>query len=84
MRRMEACTLHLAGAQIEPPQIGLAKVAIGEIHVGGVQPTQIEAAKIAAAQVASLTGLAAPIEFLAATFAQQQIEGIGRFTGFSV
>ena len=71
MRRMEACTLHLAGAQIEPPQIGLAKVAVGEIDVRRVQPAQIQAAKIAATKVASLASLPAPIELLATTFAQQ-------------
>jgi len=68
---METRALHLAGTQIEPPQIGLAKVAVGEIHVRRVQPAQIQAAKVAATKVAGLAGLSAPIELLATAFAQQ-------------
>ncbi len=57
---MEARTFHSAAAQVKPAQIGLAKVAVGKIDIGDVH----------AAKVARLTGLTAPIELLAATFAQ--------------
>jgi len=45
-------------------------VAVGKIDIGNVHAAQIDAAKVATAKVARLAGLTAPIEFLAATFAQ--------------
>lgn len=80
---MEARTFHSAATQVEPAQIGLAKVAVGKIDIGDVHAAQIDAAKVATAKVAHLAGLTAPTEFLAATFAQQQVQGIGRFAWFS-
>ena len=67
---MEARTFHSAAAQVEPAQIGLAKVAVRKVDIGDVHAAQIDAAKVAPAKVARLTGFTAPIEFLAATFAQ--------------
>jgi hypothetical protein len=67
---MEARTFQSAAAQVESAQIGLAKVAVGKIDIGDVHAAQIDAAKVAPAKVAHLAGLIAPIEFLAATFAQ--------------
>jgi hypothetical protein len=77
VRRVEARSLHRAGAQVKPPQIGLAKVKVGEIDACDVYSAKVKAAKIAATQVACLAGFPAPIEFLGATFAQQQVERIG-------
>jgi hypothetical protein len=70
MCRMEAHTFQSAAAQVEPAQIGLPKVAVGKIDISDVHAAQIDAAKVATAKVARLAGLSAPIEFLAATFAQ--------------
>src|SRR3982074_863879 len=81
---VEACALQPATAQVESTQIGLAKVAVRKVGVRDVYLAQIEAAEIAAAQIALLAGLLATIEFLAASFAQQQVERIGWFTGVNV
>src|SRR5580704_17210356 len=80
---MEARTFQSAAAQVEPAKISLAKVAVGKIDIGDVHAAQIDAAKVAPAKVARLAGLTTPIEFLAATFTQQQVQGIGRFAWFS-
>jgi hypothetical protein len=77
MCRMEARTFQSAAAQVEAAQIGLPKVAIGKIDIGDVHAAQIDASKVATAKVARLAGLTAPIEFLAAALAQEQVQGIG-------
>jgi hypothetical protein len=70
---MQARALHPAASQIESTEIRLPKVTVREVDVCNFHLAQIEAAKIAAPQVAVLAGFAAPIEFLAAPFAQQRI-----------
>ncbi len=80
---MEARTFQSAAAQVEPAKIGLAEVTVGEVDIGDVHAAQIDAAKVAAAQVARFACLTAPVELLAATLAQQQVQGIGSFSWFS-
>ncbi len=77
MCRMQARTFQSAAAQVEPAKIRLPKVAVGEVDIAHVHAAQIDAAKVAPAKIARLTRLAAPIELLAAPFAQQQVQGIG-------
>jgi len=84
MRGMQARAFQSAGAQIQSPQVCLAKVTVREIDGGGIHFTQIDAAKIAAAKIAFLARFAAAIEFLGAPFAQQRVERIGRFARFSL
>ena len=77
MSCMEARSFQSAAAQIESAQIGLAKVAVGKINIGNVHGAQIHAAKVAPAKIGALAGFGTPIEFLAAAFAKQQVQGIG-------
>jgi hypothetical protein len=74
---MEARTFQSAAAEVEPAEIGLAKVAVGKIDIGDLHAAQIDPEKVAPAEVAGLACLTAPIELLAAAFAQQQVQGIG-------
>ena len=80
---MQTRTFQSAAAQVEPPQISLPEVAVGKIDIAELDVSQVEAAKVATAKVARLASAGAPIEFLAATFAEQQVQGVGRSAWFS-